>query len=312
LMDALRAPLPPGVLGADDADELLYGDDWDEDDDDDGAWREPGLYAPAAVTTSGGGAGAAGGGVGSGDRSEGAALAREAVAIIRSSTAGGGGGLSGGGGGGSGGTNKQPVSHRVAVAQPREHLLDRYRDRINLDSLDAAATSAPRHTGRDDRATVEQVLDPRTRLILFKMLNQNFIAAIHGCVSTGKEANVYHAVRPDGSELAMKIYKTSILVFKDRDRYVSGEYRFASGYSKGNPRKMVKMWAEKETRNLKRLATAGIPCPNPLALRLHVLAMEFVGRDGIAAPRLKDAPLSQDQATLAYLQVQIPGVGVGE
>lgn len=39
-----------------------------------------------------------------------------------------------------------------------------------------------------------------------------------GCVSTGKEANVYHASGGPGSELAIKVYKTAILVFKDRDR----------------------------------------------------------------------------------------------
>lgn len=49
------------------------------------------------------------------------------------------------------------------------------------------------HTGRDDRATVEQVLDPRTRLILFKFLSTGFLECIDGCLSTGKEANVYYA-----------------------------------------------------------------------------------------------------------------------
>src|SRR5690606_23130630 len=49
------------------------------------------------------------------------------------------------------------------------------------------------HTGRDDRATVEQVLDPRTRLILFKLLNSGYLECIDGCLSTGKEANVYYA-----------------------------------------------------------------------------------------------------------------------
>jgi hypothetical protein len=33
---------------------------------------------------------------------------------------------------------------------------------------------------------------------------------------------------------------------------MSGDYRFRNGYSKSNPRKMVKMWAEKEYRNLSR------------------------------------------------------------
>jgi RIO kinase 1 len=44
---------------------------------------------------------------------------------------------------------------------------------------------------------------------------------------------------------------------------------------------MVKMWAEKELRNLKRLVAAGIPCPTPLLLKSHVLMMTFIGTDGM-------------------------------
>ena len=50
------------------------------------------------------------------------------------------------------------------------------------------------------------------------MLNGGLFSEINGCISTGKEANVYHAVTEAGRDLAVKIYKTSILVFKDRDR----------------------------------------------------------------------------------------------
>lgn len=147
---------------------------------------------------------------------------------------------------------------------------------------------------RADRATNEQVLDPRTRMILFKMINRGIIFEVNGCVSTGKEANVYHACTEEGIHRAIKIYKTSILVFKDRDRYVSGEYRFRHGYSRHNPRKMVKVWAEKEIRNLKRLHTAGIPCPEPLHLHLHVLVMGFLGdKKGWPSPRLRDAKISE-------------------
>lgn len=49
-------------------------------------------------------------------------------------------------------------------------------------------------------------------------------------LSTGKEANVYHAVCDSGTSFAVKVYKTSILTFKDRDRYVTGEFRFVSGF----------------------------------------------------------------------------------
>lgn len=40
---------------------------------------------------------------------------------------------------------------------------------------------------KSDRATNEQVLDPRTRLVLFKMLNRGLLEKVEGCVSTGKE-----------------------------------------------------------------------------------------------------------------------------
>lgn len=156
---------------------------------------------------------------------------------------------------------------------------------------------------RSDRATVEQVLDPRTRMVLFKMLNRGVFSEINGCISTGKEANVYHASEEsDDIELAIKVYKTAILVFKDRDRYVTGDSRFQR-FCKSNPRKMVKMWAEKEMRNLLRLHAAGIPCPKPIQLRLHILVMEFLGTGGTAAPRLKDAGLSPPRMRRAYTEV---------
>ncbi|KAH9971952.1 RIO1 family-domain-containing protein [Lactifluus volemus] len=158
---------------------------------------------------------------------------------------------------------------------------------------------------KSDRATNEQVLDPRTRIILFKMIGRGLIHEVNGCVSTGKEANVYHALTPESAHLALKIYKTSILVFKDRDRYVSGEYRFRRGYNRKNPRKMVRLWAEKELRNLRRLRAAGIPCPEPLEVRENVLVMSFLGdREGWASPRLKDAEID-DQSIYAFLYAEL-------
>ena len=151
--------------------------------------------------------------------------------------------------------------------------LNKFQNRINLGKIDADRGpnlshevmnsikdsrnkedfSKNRSKDKEDRATVEQVLDPRTRVILVKMLNKKFIREINGCLSTGKEANVYHAISYDGNkEYAIKIYKTSILIFKDREKYVGGEFRFRNGHCKSNPRKMIKLWAEKEIRNLKR------------------------------------------------------------
>jgi RIO kinase 1 len=142
---------------------------------------------------------------------------------------------------------------------------------------------------KQDRATVEQCLDPRTRVILHKLVNTGFLSEINGCLSTGKEANVYHAVDSQGIEYAIKIYKTSILVFKDRDRYVAGEFRYRNGHCKSNPRKMIKLWAEKEFRNLKRIeGNPKLRCPEAMVIKSNVLVMKFIGKSMEAAPKLRE------------------------
>ncbi|CAM9849961.1 unnamed protein product, partial [Scytosiphon promiscuus] len=177
--------------------------------------------------------------------------------------------------------------------------------RNDIKKSEKSGEKMSRHTGRDDRATVEQVMDPRTRMILFKLLNQGFFRQIDGCLSTGKEANVYYAVGGEGKEYAIKVYKTSIMVFKDRDKYVSGEYRYRHGYCRSNPRKMVKVWAEKEMRNLKRLVAAGIPSPAPVLIKNNVLVMDFLGKNGWPAPRLRDVQLGPKKMKDAYIQCVI-------
>ncbi|RHN46896.1 putative non-specific serine/threonine protein kinase [Medicago truncatula] len=154
-----------------------------------------------------------------------------------------------------------------------------------------------------DRATVENAIDPRTRMEIYKMMNKRWFQDSNGCILTRKEANVYHATKSDGRELAIKIYKTSVLAFKDRARYVKGDRRFENEYCGSNPRKMVKTWAEKERSNLSRLKAEGIRCPKPYLLKQHILVMEFIGKDGCAAPRLKDADLSLDRLREGYVEM---------
>ena len=161
-----------------------------------------------------------------------------------------------------------------------------------------------KYTDRANRAVSEQVLDPRIRTILLKLINNGYLYEINGCISTGKEANVYHAMTETGEHRAIKIYKSTILTFKNRDRYVTGEYRFRTGYARSNPRKMTATWAEKEMRNLKRLEAVGIPCPTVFHLKAQVLLMNFIpDSEGSEwpAPRLKDATGDIDFSSL-YVQ----------
>ena len=47
-----------------------------------------------------------------------------------------------------------------------------------------------------------------------------------------------------------------------------------------NPRKMIRMWCEKELFNLKLLIKAGIACPEPVCIKKHILLMRFIGDQG--------------------------------
>ncbi|KAJ3580574.1 hypothetical protein NHX12_034370 [Muraenolepis orangiensis] len=170
-------------------------------------------------------------------------------------------------------SNKQHPSNNVLkLSTPTDKVLRKFEHKISLDKLNYAdsvinkvktmqkqrESDTFRVKDKADRATVEQVLDPRTRMILFKMLSRGIISQING---------------------------------------------FRHGYCKGNPRKMVRTWAEKEMRNLIRLQTAGIPSPEPLMLRSHVLLMTFIGKEDMPAPLLKNASLSESKACELYLQV---------
>lgn len=211
----------------------------------------------------------------------------------------------------------QGNSEKISNYQPSEKLFKKFTNKINVEKYEGPAIphhaanklseasrkqDANMHRSKDkqDRATAELVMDPRTRMILFKLLNRGMITEINGCISTGKEANVYHATNKFGEDYAIKIYKTSILTFKDRDKYVTGEYRFRHGYCKSNPRKMVRTWAEKELRNLCRMYKNNLPVPNPILLKSHVLVMTFIGTDGFPAPKLKDVELTSSKARELY------------
>ncbi|QPG75233.1 hypothetical protein FOA43_002583 [Brettanomyces nanus] len=187
-------------------------------------------------------------------------------------------------------------------AREKTDILDKYADKISLDEY---LGGSHRNTkDKAERATVEQVLDARTIGFLSKLFKNGTITKINGCISTGKEANVYHAVNEvTGKEFAVKIYKTSILVFKDRERYVDGEFRFRNTKNQSNPRKMVRTWAEKEFRNLKRLHSNGILSPAPVDLKSHVLVMEYLSKgDGWPSPRLKDYKFKDIDQVVDYYQ----------
>jgi len=163
-------------------------------------------------------------------------------------------------------------------------------------------------TEKKEHSTHEQALDPKTRIMLYKLVNSQVLENINGCISTGKEAVVFHAkggihngeVFPP--ECAVKVYKTTLIEFKTREKYIKDDFRFRDRFTKQNPRKIIPLWAEKEMRNLKRMYEHGINCPHVLLLRKHILVMAFIGNYQKPAPKLKDAKLSMADLIIAYEQ----------
>ncbi|KAL1006428.1 hypothetical protein UPYG_G00072240 [Umbra pygmaea] len=162
---------------------------------------------------------------------------------------------------------------------------------------------------KKEHSTAEQAVDPRTRLLMYKMVNAGLLENINGCISTGKESVVFHACGGSMEDMAvpdecvLKVFKTTLNEFKNRDRYIKDDYRFKDRYSKLNPRKIIRLWAEKEMHNLCRMKAADIACPDVVALKKHILVMSFIGKDHVPAPKLKDAVLSSDDMKKAYYQV---------
>lgn len=93
-------------------------------------------------------------------------------------------------------TNTQkPTVNTSASIDDQVKSLTRHAGKIKLDDQQAGISGRAEKGGdKADRATSEQVLDPRTRMLLLQMINRGIVSEIHGCLSTGKEANVYHAM----------------------------------------------------------------------------------------------------------------------
>ena len=77
----------------------------------------------------------------------------------------------------------------------------------------------------------EQALDPKTRVLLYKLVNGGVLDSVNGVISTGKEAVIMHADGGPGpqesdepmnvpKECAVKIFKTTLNEFKTRDKYI--------------------------------------------------------------------------------------------
>jgi len=136
-----------------------------------------------------------------------------------------------------------------------------------------------------------EVFDEPTLRALYKLVHDGHVRAVGGVVSSGKEANVVEA---DGreDEVALKIYRVATSSFDDMRKYLEGDPRFEGARSR---KELVVEWVRREFSNLRRASEAGVRVPEPVAHERNVLVSEFVGEDGVRAPRLQEVEIENPE-----------------
>ncbi|EFW93895.1 RIO-like serine/threonine protein kinase II [Haladaptatus paucihalophilus DX253] len=185
------------------------------------------------------------------------------------------------------------------------------------EEIDVSDTEADRIARRRDREfnqfrerikdseqfKVEQsVFDDATLAALYKLVQDGYVQAFGGPISSGKEATVYSALGDDDEheEVAVKIYRISASNFRDMREYLVGDPRFEE--LGGDKKRIVLAWVRKEFANLERARKAGVRVPEPIAVQRNVLVMEFMGNDGRRAPTLADARLENPRTAFEVVR----------
>jgi RIO kinase 1 len=145
--------------------------------------------------------------------------------------------------------------------------------------------------GFNGNKVINEVLDKSAIFTLYDLIKSKVISYVNGVVKAGKESVLFWAVDNAGDDIALKIYLISTSNFKKRSAYIFGDPRF-SRIKKGT-RNLVNLWAKKEFMNLNRCVDSGIPVPKPIHVSKNVLAMEFIGKNGIPAKTLVETEINK-------------------
>ena len=83
--------------------------------------------------------------------------------------------------------------------------------------------------------------------------------------------------------------------------YILGDPRFAG--IKHSRKDIILAWTKKEYKNLKRAEEAGVRVPKPYITKRNILLMEFIGKDGVPMPQLKDVKLTTEEAEHIFKRI---------
>lgn len=160
-----------------------------------------------------------------------------------------------------------------------------------------------RHMLKEQLKIEEGVFDQRTMAAIWKMFNHNIISRLDFMIAKGKEANVYVADSGSsiaGDQIILKIFRIETSSFDRRIDYVRGDIRF-EGKEGRSPYEIVRTWCKKEYGNLMIARAAGLHSPIPYYFNGNVLAMEFIGDNGMPSRTLRESELENPDAVMAAI-----------
>ena len=146
------------------------------------------------------------------------------------------------------------------------------------------------------RKTFELVFDESTILAVHALAKKGIFNVLEFPISSGKEAVVFRAVDVSGNYKAIKIYKIETSGFRHMMDYLKGDPRFKN--IKNEKRNIVHAWTKKEFANLRLATSVGARVPMPYAYYENVLAMEFIGKEGVPSNTLRETKM--DDYSWAY------------
>jgi len=154
----------------------------------------------------------------------------------------------------------------------------------------------------EHRKLRDEFFDHPTLLAVSRLITQGQFDALDYPISKGKEGGVFRATSGEGFR-AVKVYRIGNTVFRNLPPYVMELFRRES--SERNFARLVSAWTRREHTILNRLFDAQVKVPTPYAYFRNVLVMEFIGTDGLAAPRMNDVVIADPWATYRELVEQV-------
>ena len=134
--------------------------------------------------------------------------------------------------------------------------------------------------------TMHGVFDEFTNRTIFKLITEGHMRGLESPINIGKESNVFSALTEDEKRVIIKIYRLETCDFNQMYNYIKDDPRYAK--LKKKKRKVIFAWVQREYRNLMKAREAQVTVPIPITFLNNILVLEFVGKNGDIAPKLKD------------------------